>query len=142
MGSISELFKKIKIFFEESETREKVLTVAIIFLVGTASFGLGRLSALEDKKEPVKIENLPLEASISQAAPGPKDDKTSQIIEDPEIVLKEGGVVVASKNGDKYHFPWCSGAKSIKEEKKIVFASAEEAKAAGYTPAGNCKRLE
>jgi len=51
------------------------------------------------------------------------------------------GTVVASKNGSKYHLPSCSGAKQINEVNKIVFASAEEARAAGYTPAANCKGL-
>jgi len=48
---------------------------------------------------------------------------------------------VVSKNGARYHYPWCSGAQSIKEENKIWFDTKEEAEAAGYTPAANCKGL-
>lgn len=48
---------------------------------------------------------------------------------------------VASKNSNKYHLPWCSGAARIAEENKIWFASKEEAAAAGYTPAANCKGI-
>jgi len=48
---------------------------------------------------------------------------------------------VASKNGTKYHYPWCPGAQSIKEENKIWFSTKEEAEKAGYQPASNCKGL-
>lgn len=52
----------------------------------------------------------------------------------------EGGYV-ASKNGTKYHLPWCGSAKQIKEENKIWFATKADAEAAGYTPASNCKGI-
>ncbi len=51
------------------------------------------------------------------------------------------GAYVASKNGTKYHLPWCAGAKAIKTENKIWFASKAEAEAAGYTAAANCKGI-
>ena len=51
------------------------------------------------------------------------------------------GSYVASKNSNKYHLPWCSGAARITEENKIWFSSKAEAEAAGYTPAGNCKGI-
>lgn len=56
-------------------------------------------------------------------------------------IKADGGQLVGSKNGTKYHYPWCSGAERIKEENKIWFQSAEEAKRAGYTPAANCPGL-
>jgi len=55
--------------------------------------------------------------------------------------LTPSGTLVASKNGTVYHFPWCSGAQRINEENKIWFTSQEEAQAAGYRPAANCKGL-
>lgn len=60
------------------------------------------------------------------------------------IVIPEAtsSILVASKNGSKYHFPWCSGALRIREENKLVFGSREEALEAGYTPASNCKGLD
>ena len=51
------------------------------------------------------------------------------------------GKYVASKSGTKYHLPWCGGAKQIKEANKIWFDTKEEAEAAGYTPATNCKGI-
>lgn len=50
----------------------------------------------------------------------------------------EEGSVVASVNSDKFHYPWCPGAKQIKEANRIVFESAAEAISAGFTLAGNC----
>lgn len=138
--SITETAQKIKNFFRESGSREKFLTIAIICLVGTASFGLGRISALENGREPVKIENLPLEANVSTSLNREVETEEKEVSEG--VILKAGGMVVASKNGGKYHFPWCSGAQRILEENKLYFASIEEARAEGYTPAANCKGLE
>jgi len=133
--SIKELIIKIKHFWQTNTAgRDKALTIAVIILVGTASFGLGRLSAYETKKEPVTIEMS--EFSENSEA------KTKPTVLGESLDLKEGGEVVASKTGDKYHFPWCAGAKRILESNKIYFKSAEEAKAAGYLPAANCKGLE
>jgi len=59
-----------------------------------------------------------------------------------ETPLRVGGKVVASRKGSKYHFPWCSGGKTIREENIIWFDSIKQAQNAGYTPAGNCKGLK
>lgn len=47
-------------------------------------------------------------------------------------------VVVASRNGTKYHLPTCPGAKQITAANKVEFASIASAAAAGYEPAANC----
>jgi methylphosphotriester-DNA--protein-cysteine methyltransferase len=48
---------------------------------------------------------------------------------------------VASKNGTKYHLPWCSGAQRIKDENKVWFKTKEDAEKAGFMPASNCKGI-
>lgn len=48
---------------------------------------------------------------------------------------------VGSKNGTKFHLLTCPGAKQIKEENKVFFATKEDAQKAGYTPASNCKGI-
>lgn len=115
------------------ELREKinsrdVFFSAVVVLVGFASFGLGRLSLLESRREPVRIENA-LVASIGGVTM--KDEK-----------MTAGGQIVASKTGTKYHYPWCAGASQIFEKNKLWFASPEEARKAGYAPASNCKGLK
>lgn len=106
--------------------------VVLIVLVGFASFGLGRLSVRDEQAEPISIEYF---SERTQTASAVSSDDTAS---DTGV----SGEVVASKTGSKYHYPWCGGASQIKEENKIWFASIEEARKAGYTPAANCKGLK
>ena len=100
------------------------------FLIAALSFGLGRWSKIEEARELIRIESAAnLTASIGAVTP------------DPISEIKTGGQFVGSKNGTKYHYPWCSGAERIKEENKIWFQTVAEAKRAGYTPAANCPGL-
>lgn len=109
--------------------RKDVFLSLVIILVAFLSFGLGRLSKIEEAKIPVRI--IGTETPI----PAAKNDASAV------SAIPAGGNYVASKNGSKYFLPWCSGASQIKEENKIWFSSVEEAKATGYTPAANCKGL-
>ena len=130
-NSIKEIAEKIKASFSNDDDGIQSLFVAfVLILVGSAAFGLGRLSF--GHKEPVAIENT------SQIA------SPAQVTEAQNFAFQEvsSEMVVASKKGTKYHYPWCSGAKSIAEENKITFNSPEEARAAGYTAAANCKGLK
>ncbi len=118
-NSIKEIVGKIKRFYTDMQI--EILFVIIIILVGFSAFGLGRISVFNERKENIKLlynNNLDLK---------------------PDVNIY--GSVVASKSGKKYHYPWCSGANRIKESNKIWFKSIQEAKKAGYMPAGNCKGL-
>ncbi len=107
----------------------------IILLVGFASFGLGRLSQKEATKQDIIIRS---QESADLASP----NSILDVDQNKEESNSEQGRIVASKSGGKYHFPWCAGAQSIKEENKIWFESEAKAAAAGYTAAKNCKGLE
>ncbi len=96
-----------------------------IVLLGTLIFGLWRYNEIEAAKTPVLIHSAP----TNEAGEAKEATPTT-------------GTLVGSKNGTKYHYPWCGGAKRIKEENKVWFASAAVARAAGYTPAANCPGLE
>ncbi|MBI2048583.1 MAG: hypothetical protein HYT30_01515 [Parcubacteria group bacterium] len=111
--NIPEAWLKIK----QLPVNDFAMPLLVIF-VGVGSFGLGRLSAQEAQKQPT---------AVSQVA---------------AAVMPQGGTVIASKTGKKYHFPWCAGTQQISEKNKITFASEEKARAAGYLPAGNCKGLQ
>lgn len=138
--SIKEKSKKINLlknkiidYVEEKKDviTPEVLTVIIIILVGFSGFGLGRLSMLEERRIPIYIQdNIVTSAVVSQS------------IENIGSGSYSDGSVVASINGSKYHYPWCSGASRMKEENKIWFSGIEEAQKAGYTPAANCKGLK
>lgn len=131
--NIAELYKKSKNKLNDF-TRGDFYIITIIIFIGFVGFGLGRLSSIEENRESVKIE-FPeyLSASVLNG------QKTDQ--KDLSVTITEG-LIIASKGGSKYHYPWCSGGKSISEKNKIWFDSTEDARKAGYTPAQNCKGLK
>ncbi|MFA5934509.1 MAG: hypothetical protein WC827_01325 [Candidatus Paceibacterota bacterium] len=125
---------KDKIYSEERglKIKDDLFIIIMIFLVGIASFGLGKLSSFEKKKVPISILNSQ-ESMYASVLESTKISKES---------TSENGTVVASKSGTKYYYPWCSGVVRIKEENKVWFNSIEEAKARGLTPASGCIGLK
>src|SRR3989344_9050145 len=95
--------------------------VLIVFLVAMASFGLGRLSALEDARPPISVTQAPMAANQQAMAPG--------------------GLLVAARSGSVYYYPWCAGASRILPQNQRWIQSEEAARKAGYAPAKNCKGL-
>ena len=136
MKSVIEYLQKVKSWIEAN--KNDLYVAAIIFLVGMASFGLGRLSVLWPKKEPITITKnqlLMTNDADKRGQPAPFSNKSASVVS----AIK--GKYVASKSGTAYHYPWCSGALKIKEANKIWFQTKEEAKSRGYKPAGNCEGL-
>lgn len=149
--NIRETREKIKRWRAGWDSRDAYVLLLFIF-VGFGSFGLGRLSKLQESRMPLRIQGAGLEQTAA-AAPhflSPRSAATAESAEAsaalPEKEEKEtvapGGQFVASRAGGKYHFPWCPGAQRISEANKIWFSSVEEARKAGYTPASNCKGLK
>lgn len=156
--NISEIFKSCKDkllsyrrLSERWKTCEKdIFIFFLIIIIGFLGFGLGRFSKIFENKSSIQIENG-LDASLinlnsfddgsnsAEAAQLDKIDADKNI--NKLIKQKVEKNFVASKNGTKYYFPWCSGVDKIKEENKIWFASKEDAKQKGYTPAKGCKGL-
>ncbi len=120
--SIQKISEKFKHFFEDSE----LFTAFLLIIVAIIAFGLGRMSVYSNLKSSENMATVSVEeVSTSIGVTSTKDAET----------------VVASKNGTKYHLPWCSGALRIKEENKITFNTKKEAEDAGYSPAANCKGI-
>ncbi|MBI4836998.1 MAG: hypothetical protein HY813_01165 [Candidatus Portnoybacteria bacterium] len=115
-------------FYDNQADIVLVLGVILVALIG---FGLGRLTTNQTIKEPVVIESQGANAlnNIKQTV---NQDSAKQNINGEEN--KPKGIIVASKNGKKYHWPWCSWAKKIKPENQVWFKSELEAKTAGYEP--------
>jgi hypothetical protein len=161
--SIKDIPKKIKPYLEErvypliSQVKERIdikqdifITLAII-LIGLAGFGLGKLSALEKGREPVQIRPAQFTAIISTSTNQEKTLPTVNTKTDIQVPMSAAamiagenakGLLVASKTGKKYHFPWCAGASQIAEKNKIWFDSYAAAQSAGYTAAANCPNLK
>ena len=116
----------------------------VIVLVAIIAFSLGRISGLQEGREPVRVVDSTIPTSSPNPSPklGEGGSATSDTGEVKGATTDSSGQVVASKNGTKYHYPWCAGAKQISEKNKITFDSIEAARAAGYTPASNCKGLK
>ena len=95
----------------------------VLLLVAISAFGLGRQSVEvvgETQIANIPTPNLPL-STTTESLPST--------------------YYVASKNGQVYHLPHCSGAQRISEANKIIFNSKAEAEAAGLRPAANCKGI-
>ena len=137
MQSIKEKLNKIKLVGDSLMENNTIFYLSLILLIASISFILGRLSALEEfnKEEITFLQRSNLATLIN-----------SDLVEN-ENTARESiselttGKYVASKNSDKYHAPWCSGAKRISEENKVWFATKEEAEASGRSPASNCKGI-
>ena len=140
--TLHELRGKVKDLTRRLESRELYTALLIIF-VGFASFGLGRLSRLEEARTPIQIEQAPAAGTVSAVSSvSPLFSRGADTNGGRASTPSPGGEIVASRGGNKYHFPWCSGAVRIAEGNKIWFDSVEEAQKAGYAPAANCKGLK
>lgn len=49
------------------------------------------------------------------------------------------GSIVGNRNSKKYHLEGCPGFRDVAEKNRVIFKSVEEAEAAGYKRAGNCR---
>ncbi|OIP79089.1 MAG: hypothetical protein CO002_01440 [Candidatus Portnoybacteria bacterium CG_4_8_14_3_um_filter_44_10] len=131
----------IKNWFSDNQT--DVVLIFGVILVALIGFGLGRLTATQATKEPVVIESQrasalnSIEQNVNQdnTKQNTNNEKNSSSADQiSNAGSPEKGIIVASKNGTKYHWPWCSWAKRIKPENQVWFDSEIEAKAAGYEP--------
>lgn len=137
-----------------------VLLVALVLSVALFAFGLGMLAQKQlylsqsgQSRGTFNILSTPnpegsiLGASVAGAAVAAvATEKISQgstvsTAVTPEPPHTTVGKYVASKNGTKYYLATCSGAKRIKDENKVWFASVEDAKASGRTLSSTCKGM-
>lgn len=134
--SIREIGLKIKSALDGTVRSGQLLQFLILVLVATGAFGLGRLSTHATSAPVTLFVPQSQEAAVLGSA-NPGGVASVNV----GVDVSGDGRVVASKNGSKYHLPWCSGAQRIAEQNKIWFNSRAEAEAAGYAPAANCKGL-
>lgn len=115
MTILKDLWEKIK------GVKDDLVLAGIIILLVLFSFGLGRLSKIEERKTPITIEK----AESAQ-------DELSAPISTSETFY------IASKNGTKYYLPWCSGVSKINLANLVKFKTEREAKMAGLERASGC----
>ncbi|HEY4522237.1 MAG TPA: hypothetical protein VJH91_01200 [Candidatus Paceibacterota bacterium] len=119
MERIQQIWVQIKAFADDAVGEWGL--IALVILVGVASFGLGRLSAIIESKPLVMVTQATAAAGAA--------------------TMPLGGQYVASKTGTVYYYPWCSGAQKIATASQRWFATREAAERAGYRAAKNCKGL-
>ena len=123
--------------FCKDNNRELYLT-AVIILVATISFGLGRLSKIREEKTPITIENVGASTEIIVNT----SSQPSTLLQRGRLTVDANKIFVASRNGKKYYYVWCDSSQKIKESNKVWFSTKEEAEKSGYQPATNCKGLK
>ncbi len=121
MQRIQDMWQKIKGVLDVGVGEWGI--AALVFFVGLSAFGLGRLSAFEEVRPVVSIEH-------------------AETIKAPRQGMYAGGLVVASRTGSAYYYPWCGGADKILSKNQVWFQSEEAAVRAGFRPAKNCKGLQ
>lgn len=134
--------EKIKFLVRQLLLNRELFSALLIVVVGVISFGLGRLSVRSTVAVPHKYVPFTQGAQVGASQSGKISEEITATIATTSTSQQSGGKkYVGSKNGTKYHLPWCSGAAHIAEANKVWFASKEEASRAGYTPAANCKGM-
>jgi hypothetical protein len=141
--------EKIKLFL--SKYAEELGVSAVIILVAFSSFYLGVASqnGASGSQEPISIVNkeMPAATSTISSAQAPISvpkvaSQAKAAAPNPAAAIApaapQTGPIIASKNGKKYYFSWCSGISRISDPNKIYFASAAEAEKFGLSLAANC----
>lgn len=132
----------------EAFLESRYFLALVVVLVALISFFLGVFWNAKADNEPLRVyssNESPFSDTSSESNPPGLPSTKEGTEQSAAAVLgtpENSEAVVASKNGTKYHYPWCPGAKQIAEKNKVTFSSIEEARAKGYTPAANCKGLK
>ena len=126
--SISNFFNKIKGKIDIDKF--SFLYLIIIICVGISCFCLGRISTniFDDGSNDDILYGNSYNSYTDDDSRGDMN----------AVNTSAGKKYVASKNGKLYYSLNCSGAKRIKEENKIFFASKDEAEKSGYSLATSC----
>lgn len=99
--------------------KKSLALIAIIILSATASFGLGRLSIVEQYRD--------------------KNEARIIVPELRALTMDDSKYAfVASKSGSVYYPKSCKSVNRIKPENRVFFESKTEAEGSGLTPAKSC----
>lgn len=133
---LTELLNKIKTIPDISRD---IFVILVIILVSFGGFGLGRLSALEEKRnDDLRIVGQKIaDNGILTQTEGDRGSLNVGTVTSSPTSIK--GLFVGSKSGKTYYAPWCAGVKRIHEENKVWFSSKDDAEMKGYKPSSSCK---
>ena len=100
-----------------AEKTNQIITAGLLVTVAVSAFAIGRLSAQSATRKPVTVERTKPASSARSAS------------------------LVGSEHSDKFHYPWCPGARRINRGNMVYFESIDEARKRGYQAAENCPGL-
>jgi len=122
-----------------------IILVSVIVLITIISFQSGRIYESNQKGSDITVQQA-LIGDIFNIGGEDGANSTRGISTNGNIALPAGrqGIeaipTVASKNSNKYHFPWCPSASKIADKNKITFPNEAAAIAAGLVLASNCQK--
>lgn len=130
MGSIIRRFVENSNRFKTFIQYTDVFVILTVIMVAISSFSFGMIYQKEKMTLTPNITTAPI--AIAPITP----QVASAAI---RSVSQTDGKILASKNGTKYYFAWCSGASRIAVKNRVFFATEAEAQARGYSKAKGCQ---
>lgn len=141
---LSDILKKIK---QIPDLPADLFVACVIILLGFGVYFVDDFTRRDDKRAgevrvtiPTRSEDAGGGANLSDRLGPPSLSANISSAEQSTSSMSKG-MYVGARGGKIYHLPWCSGAKRIKEQNQVWFASKADAESHGYKPASNCKGL-
>jgi len=114
---------------ESTVSKADVFVVLLIVTMSVSAFCLGILYE-QEKYVPEIIFSQSI-TPLVQITPQSAQIAVAQAV-------KSNGRIMASKNGKRYYFSWCTGAEKIAVKNRIYFTTEAEAQSRGLTVAKGC----
>ena len=128
MNTIIRYFRNKINILETYLVRRDIVVIIVIICVSVTSFALGFHAGGQETHPVVTVKDNICIAPVTEAS-----------IKKGENIAQGNSTIVASKNGSRYYFVWCSGASRIAPQNRVYFKTVQEAEKKGYTKASGCK---
>jgi len=115
--------------FESVVSRGDIFVVLLIVTMSVSAFCLGILHEREKHVPAITFTN-----SLTALTPITPQSAQMAVAQ----TVKTNGRIMASKNGKRYYFSWCTGAEKIAVKNRIYFTTEAEAQSRGLTIAKGC----
>lgn len=109
----------------------------VVTLIGWSAYNLGLIQAQKGElpaqsRALIEVRDGAVSQTAETSGQGSGTAKKTTDRSDLRVVVSK------SSSSKKYHHAWCSSGTRIKEENRVWFPTAQAARDAGYTLAGNC----
>jgi hypothetical protein len=128
----NKVLDKLYFLMQNKSVFNRVFFILFFLCFSVFGFFLGRISKIFEDIPETSLEFLEKTTEMAGNSASPN-------FQPENFQNKKGFTIVASRQGKKYYFLWCSAGNNIKESNKVFFKTEEDAKRRGLTLAGNCK---